>query len=123
MVDEDRCTACGDVRACPKELFSIQSASHRLWVACRSQEAGDQVLEECQVGCTACGRCALDDPQHVRMEGNLPVVDYVRLGLSEVATQRCPTGAIVWLDAEVGPVRGAAAAAVVRQSSLPDRAT
>lgn len=124
VVDEDLCTACGDcVRACPKDLFSIQTISHRLWVACRSQEAGDQVLEECQVGCTACGRCAMDAPQHVTMVGNLPVVDYSRIGITAGATQRCPTGAIVWLDTQAGPVKGQAAAKVVRQSSLKDQST
>ncbi len=123
VVDENRCTACGDcVRACPKDLFSLQAVSHRLWVACRSQEAGDQVLEECQVGCTACGRCALDDPQRVRMVGNLPVVDYAGIGLTAKAIGRCPTGAIVWLD-EIGPVRGDAARKVIRHSPLRDLPT
>ena len=123
VVDEDLCTACGDcVRACPKDLFSLQAVTNRLWVACRSQEAGDQVLEECQVGCTACGRCAMDAPQVVQMIGNLPVVDYRVADLSPVATQRCPTGAIVWLE-KSGPVKGAAAAPVLRHSPMRDMPT
>ena len=32
VVDEERCTACGDcVTACPKDLFSLEPQSHRLW--------------------------------------------------------------------------------------------
>jgi Na+-translocating ferredoxin:NAD+ oxidoreductase subunit B len=120
VVDEGLCTACGDcVSACPKDLFSLQSINHRLWVACRSQEAGDQVLDECKVGCTACGRCAMDAPQVVQMKGNLPVVDVSRGQATPLATQRCPTGAIVWLDNR-GPIKGAAAAAVLRQTPLRD---
>ncbi|MBX3422282.1 MAG: RnfABCDGE type electron transport complex subunit B [Pirellulaceae bacterium] len=121
VVDEDLCTACGDcVRACPKDLFSIHAVSHRLWVACRSQEAGDQVLEECQVGCTACGRCAMDAPQYVQMAGNLPVVDYSHVGISAAATQRCPTGAIVWMNPRSGSTKGQAAASIFRQQPLKD---
>jgi len=49
VVDEAKCTACGDcVEVCPKDLFSLHEESHRLWVACSSQEAGDEILEDCE---------------------------------------------------------------------------
>ncbi len=123
VVHEENCTACGDcVEACPKDLFSLHPVSHRLWVACRSQEAGDGVLEECEVACTACGRCAMDAPGGIRMEGNLPVVDYGR-SQARAAIERCPTGAIVWLDPEAGTVKGAAARKIIRKGALPDAPT
>ena len=79
VVDEAKCTGCGDcVVVCPKDLFSLELESQRLWVACRSQEAGDEILEDCQVACTACGRCAMDAPKFITMQGNLPVIDYSR---------------------------------------------
>ena len=56
----DNCIACkytDCVEVCPKDLFSLHPVSHRLWVACRSLEAGDEILEDCEVACTACGRC------------------------------------------------------------------
>ena len=124
VVDEDLCTACGDcVTACPKDLFSLELQSHRLWVACRSQEEGDEILEDCQVGCTACGRCAMDAPGLIEMRGNLPVVDYSRGRATAEPTQRCPTGAIVWLDAKDGARRGESARKIIRQGALPNEPT
>lgn len=124
VVDEDACTACGDcVVACPKDLFSIHPAEHRLWVACRSHAAGDVVLEDCQVACTACGKCAMDAPGVVIIQGNLAVVDYSRLHATRVPTERCPTGAIVWIDRVEGPVKGPAARAVVRIDPMPMAST
>jgi Na+-translocating ferredoxin:NAD+ oxidoreductase RNF subunit RnfB len=124
VVDESRCTACGDcVEACPKDLFSLHPASHRLWVACKSEEAGDELLEDCEVACTACGRCALDAPRLISMEGNLPIVDYERDHDTRVPIQRCPTGAIVWIDATIGPVKGRAAKRIIRRGALRDAPT
>ena len=63
VVIEDKCTACNAcVEVCPKDLFSLHPVSHRLWVACKNLEAGDEILEDCEVACTACGRCAMDAP-------------------------------------------------------------
>lgn len=124
VVDEDRCTACGDcVEACPKDLFSLHPASHRLWVACKSLEAGDELLEACQVACTACGRCAMDAPGTIEMRDNLPRIDYSANRHTQAPIQRCPTGAIVWIDAERGPLKGAAARKIVRQGVRVDAPT
>lgn len=124
VVEEDRCTACGDcVTACPKDLFSLQPESRRLWVACRSLEEGDGILADCQVACTACGRCAMDAPGYITMQGNLPVIDYTRGPITDEPTRRCPTGAIVWLDPAVGARKGAAARRIVREEAMPDAPT
>lgn len=124
VVDEDKCTACGDcVVACPKDLFTLQVAEHRLWVACRSLEVGDDLLEDCEVGCTACGRCAMDAPNLITMRDGLPVIDYDRFKPDQAPIQRCPTGAIVWIDAKAGPIRGPAAPRIVRQGPKPHART
>lgn len=124
VVDEDKCTACGDcVAACPKDLFSLHPVSHRLWVACRSLEVGDELLDDCEVACTACGRCAMDAPELITMRDGLPVVDYAGHHATQMPIQRCPTGAIVWLDAKAGPVKGPAARKIIRKGALMDAST
>jgi Na+-translocating ferredoxin:NAD+ oxidoreductase RNF subunit RnfB len=119
IVIEEACTACGDcVDACPKDLFSLHPVSHRLWVACKNLEKGDAVLEDCAVGCDACGKCAADAPADViTMVDNLPIVNYERNHNARIAIERCPTGAIVWFDPETGPQAGRAARRVIRQSA------
>jgi Na+-translocating ferredoxin:NAD+ oxidoreductase RNF subunit RnfB len=101
VVDVDKCTACGDcVAACPKDLLALHPVDHRLLVQCRNLLAGDVVLEECRVACTACGKCVMDAaPGLISVASGVAVVDY-RLNelATEAAVARCPTGAIVWLD-------------------------
>jgi ferredoxin len=123
-VDEAKCTACGDcVEVCPKELFSLRDASHRIHVACRSLEAGDDQLAECEVACTACGRCAADAPGLISIRDQLAVVDYDRYRDRREAIERCPTGAIVWLDPRRGAQRGGGARKVVRIGARREAAT
>jgi hypothetical protein len=57
------------------------------------------------------------------MENNLPVVDYDRNHATREPIQRCPTGAIVWLDSQRGAVKGAAAKKIIRKGVLPDAPT
>ena len=121
VVNEDKCTACGDcVEACPKDLFSLQPVSHRLWVACKNLDAGDEILEECQVACTACARCAMDAPGDlIIMKNNLPVVNYSLNHNTQVPIQRCPTGAIVWIDEKKGVIKGEQSKKIIRKGDRP----
>ena len=121
VVDEDKCTACGDcVEVCPKDLFSLHPASHRLWVACSSLEAGDELLEDCEVACTACGRCAMDAPGDlITMKYNLPVVNYSAGRQTADPIERCPSGAIVWLEDDGSARRGRESRKIVRKGARP----
>jgi len=121
IVDEEKCTACGDcVEVCPKDLFSLQPIERKLWVACKNEATGDDAESECAVACTACGLCAADAPPSViAMKNNLPRINYDKNEITdERAIERCPTGAIVWLS-DTGTVKGAAAKSVVRKTPLP----
>ena len=66
-------------------------------------------------------RCAADAPEGlITIENNLAVVDYAKNDLaSRVAIERCPTGAIVWLDKRQGALKGLEARKVVRKEPLP----
>ena len=121
VVAEDRCTGCGDcVESCPKDLFSLRSVNDRLWVACSSLAEGDAILGDCEVACTGCARCAMDAPDQIEMKNGLPVIDYHTVPLTAAPTERCPTGAIVWLDRNAGPVKGHAANKVIRTGKIHD---
>jgi Na+-translocating ferredoxin:NAD+ oxidoreductase subunit B len=122
VVDEERCTACGDcVDVCPKNLFEIHGVSHQLFVACKNQEKGDAAEAECEVLCTACERCAMDSPEGlIEIRNNLAVIDYAKNSLaSQVAIQRCPTGAIVWFDKHGAYQVGKDAKKIIRKEALP----
>ena len=122
VVTESLCTACGDcVDVCPKQLFSLHLVSHRLWVACKNLLNGDAAEAQCEVACTACGRCAQDAaPGLIAIRNNLAVVDYSKNNLAtRTPIERCPTGAIVWIDAAQGATKGLDAKKITRTSPRP----
>ncbi len=127
IVMEDKCTACNDcIVVCPKDLFSLQPVSQKLFVACKSLAEGDVAEEECEVACTACERCVKDAPAGlISIKNNLAVIDYAQYNaqsMDRTPIERCPTGAIVWLDSKLGSTRastGKAAKKILRTESLP----
>jgi Na+-translocating ferredoxin:NAD+ oxidoreductase RNF subunit RnfB len=121
QVDVDLCTACGDcVDVCPKDLFSLQPISHKLWIACKNQAEGEVAEAQCQVACTACGKCVMDaKPGLIQLKNNLAMIDYNKNVLaSPLAIERCPTGAIVWLN-DGHALKGREAKKIIRIESLP----
>ncbi len=100
VVDADACTACGDcVDACPLDLFTVMPQSHHLVVQCKNLLSGEAADAVCSVACNACGRCAADAPGLISMVNGLAVIDYDEIELQNPkAIERCPTGAIVWIE-------------------------
>lgn len=127
IVIEDKCTACNDcVVVCPKDLFSLQPVSHQLFVACKSLDEGGTAEKECEVACTACEKCVVDAPDGlISIKDNLAVIDfkkYDEIIVDSTPIERCPTGAIVWIDSKLGTTRssvGKAANQSTRTESLP----
>lgn len=101
VVDVDKCTACGDcVEACPKGLLELRPLNAGLFVQCKNLIAGDEALEQCKVACTACGKCVQDAAIGlISVASGVAVLNYDKISLAEPrVTERCPTGAIVWLS-------------------------
>ncbi|TNF95097.1 MAG: RnfABCDGE type electron transport complex subunit B [Gammaproteobacteria bacterium] len=122
VVIDDKCTACEDcVDICPKDLFSIHPVSHQLWVACKNEQNGKVAENDCAVACNNCERCVVDAPEGlITIKNNLAVIDYSKNHLATRApAERCPTGAIVWLDAKQGALKGSQAKRIVRKEALP----
>lgn len=121
VVDEERCTACGDcVAECPKDLFTLQPISHKLWVACNNKDNMDESEAHCNVACNACNRCVSDAPEGlITIQNNLATIDYSKKGLaSKVAIERCPTGAIVWKDYNRESERGSGSRKIIRKEPI-----
>jgi RnfABCDGE-type electron transport complex B subunit len=122
VVAPDKCTACNAcVEVCPKDLFSLQPISHRLWVACKSEAEGDVAQADCAVACTACGRCVADAPTGLmELKAHLARIDYSRNSLaSRTPIERCPTGAIVYFADNGSGERGGDARKIIRKEPLP----
>ena len=103
QVDTDKCRACPDcVAACPRDLFELVPIKQNLFVQCNIPLAGQAATQLCSVACDACGKCVADAaPGLIRMENNLPVIDYSAGGPARPdAVFRCATHSIVWLDKE-----------------------
>ncbi|WP_241085334.1 RnfABCDGE type electron transport complex subunit B [Candidatus Vondammii sp. HM_W22] len=102
-VDTVGCTACGDcVDACPRDLFEIIPLNQKLFVQCNTPLEGDAAVALCSVACDACGRCSSDAvPGLIEMLDNLPSIHYESgLPVTPAAINRCPTGAIQWLEGD-----------------------
>lgn len=127
IVMEDKCTACNDcVVVCPKDLFSLHPVSEKLFVACKSLAEGDEAEHECEVACTACERCVKDAPSGlIEIKNNLAVINYEKYAdyqVDRTPIERCPTGAIVWIDSKLGTTRsstGKESKKILRTESLP----
>jgi len=103
VVDPDKCTACGDcVEACPLGLFVVMPLEHHLLVQCKNLMSGEAATAVCSVACNACGRCVVDaEPGLISMVSSLATIDYNQIELENPkAIERCPTGAIVWIEGQ-----------------------
>jgi hypothetical protein len=62
-----------------------------------------------------------DSPEGlIKVQDNLAVIDYTKNALaSKVAIERCPTGAIVWLESDGRIIKGKDARKVIRKEALP----
>ncbi len=100
-VNPDKCTACGlCVRSCPRDLITLLETRFATYLGCSSRDSGSAVKDVCSVGCITCGLCVKKDPNGaIKMENDLPVLDYERAGGDfSVAKEACPMNCFVKED-------------------------
>ncbi len=98
------------------------AVSHRLWVACRNLLNGEIAEADCEVACTACGRCAADAPRGLIQDRQQPGGRRLcteQAGHCRRPSQRCPTGRDRVDGRETGPVKGLDAKKITRKLRLP----
>lgn len=97
QVDPDRCISCGAcISACPKNIIERIPSSAPVFVACSSKCKGKEVMGVCKVGCIACGICARSCPHGaIRMENNLPIIDYSKCTGCLTCVNKCPRHIII----------------------------
>ncbi|HJN51028.1 MAG: RnfABCDGE type electron transport complex subunit B [Pseudomonadales bacterium] len=122
VVDPDKCVACDDcVDICPKDLFSLEPVTRKLWIPCKNLQFGDAAERECEVACNSCNRCVADAaPGLIEMKHNLAAINYELNHLADrQAIERCPTGAIIWIEENGVAQKGVDAKKIIRKTSLP----
>ena len=92
FVNTDLCKSCGlCIKACPKQLIKRVPASAKYYVACSSQCRGKDVMNACQVGCIACGKCQRLCPNGaIILVNNVPVIDYSKCTNCGACAEGCP---------------------------------
>ena len=96
VVDPDKCVACGKcVKTCPRGIISLVPKGKKHHIRCSSKDRGLDVKKTCSVGCLACTLCVKQCPKEaIRMDGNLPVIDYEKCVNCGVCAQKCPAKSI-----------------------------
>ena len=93
VIDEKKCTGCGKcVEECPKQTLLLIPRSKLVVLACVSHDKGSAVKRVCRVGCIGCNICVEVCPtQALRMENNLPVMDFEKCIDCGICFRKCPT--------------------------------
>ncbi len=97
IIDPDKCTGCGIcVDECPKGVLKLIPKDKLVYLACNSQDRGKDVKSVCKLGCIGCTICIKVCPYDaLRMEGNLPVMDFEKCTDCGICVHKCPTKSFV----------------------------
>ncbi|MBI3038889.1 4Fe-4S binding protein, partial [bacterium] len=96
IIDEDKCTACGNcVLACPKQLIELIDKSKHVHVKCHSTDKGASTVKVCEVGCIACKKCEkVCAYEAITVENNLARVNYEKCVECGACVGVCPRKSI-----------------------------
>jgi electron transport complex protein RnfB len=98
-VDPRKCTACSIcVKACPKEIISLEDIKEGYCIKCLSQDKADFVKNACKVGCIGCKICERLSKGTFIVENNLSRIDYNKIQSTtplRLCVEKCPTKCII----------------------------
>ncbi|MDD5065595.1 MAG: RnfABCDGE type electron transport complex subunit B [bacterium] len=102
LVDEAKCTGCGlCVKACPRNIIEMAPQSAYFFIRCVSKDFGPVVSRVCKKGCIGCNICAkVNNFEGIKMEDNLPVVDYASFKGDGTGAEKCPTKVIEFVESK-----------------------
>ncbi len=99
FVDDEKCVGCAAcVRACPKGIMKMMPKGSSVYLACNSKAKGKEVTDACKVGCIGCKICAIPKTTPsgaIKMEGDLPVVNYEIEDTLTGAKFKCPKACFI----------------------------
>ncbi|HAQ61397.1 TPA: hypothetical protein DCR49_05275 [Candidatus Delongbacteria bacterium] len=105
FVDDSKCVGCGAcVKACPKGVMKMMPKNAKVYLACNSKAKGKEVTDACIVGCIGCKICSLPKTTPsgaIKMNGDLPVVNYDIEDTLTGAKFKCPKGCFIDKDDKV----------------------
>ena len=96
-IDEKKCTGCGNcVAACPQRIIALLPRKRqRVLPLCSNRNVVKAMVRKtCTIGCFKCELCVKNCPsQAIRIENQLPVVDYAKCSLCNSCVTKCPSKA------------------------------
>jgi|UniRef100_A0A7V3RI80 ferredoxin len=97
VIDPNLCDGCGIcVKECPRNVLELISRSQLVYLACKSLDIEQEVKGYCRSGCTGCGICRDVCPYGaIRIENNLPIIDYNRCNSCGICVKKCPRNCFV----------------------------
>ena len=97
-VDYHACVGCGACAgACPRNIISMVpfKSERMIAVACSNTDMGKEVRAVCEVGCIGCKACERASGGMIKVENNLPRIDYDKydpatMDATLLAMEKCP---------------------------------
>jgi len=96
-IDDKKCTGCGScAAACPQKLIALlPKKRQRVLPLCSNRNViKAMVRKTCVIGCFKCGLCVKNcSSKAIRLENELPVVDYSLCTSCNTCVTKCPSKA------------------------------